>query len=78
MKVALSRLSSRIDLAPRGQRVYRPEAVRAIAKAAGHQVLFLPPYSPDFNQIEHDFAALKRILAYSPEGTTLNEVVANY
>ena len=38
----------------------------------------LPPYSPDFNKIEHDFAALKRVLAYSPPGTTLDEVVANY
>lgn len=56
-------------------RFHRPEA---IATAAGHQVLFLPPYSPDFNKIEHDFAALKRILAYAPEGTTLDEVVANY
>lgn len=59
-------------------RFHRPEVVHAIAEAAGHQVLFLPPYSPDFNKVEHDFAALKRILAYSPEGTTLDEVVANY
>jgi putative transposase len=59
-------------------RFHRPEAIEAIATAAGHQVLFLPPYSPDFNKIEHDFAALKRILAYAPEGTTLDEVVANY
>ena len=35
-----------------------------IAAAAGQQVLFLPPYSPDFNKIEHDFAALKKILAH--------------
>jgi putative transposase len=59
-------------------RFHRPEALEAIATAAGHQVLFLPPYSPDFNKIEHDFAALKRILAYSPDGTSLDEVVANY
>jgi putative transposase len=59
-------------------RFHRPEVIEAIATAAGHQVLFLPPYSPDFNKIEHDFAALKRILAYAPEGTTLDEVVANY
>lgn len=59
-------------------RFHRPDVIHAIAKAAGHQVLFLPPYSPDFNKIEHDFAALKRRLAYAPEGTTLDEVVANY
>jgi transposase len=59
-------------------RFHRPEAVTAIAEAAGHQVLFLPPYSPNFNKIEHDFAALKKICAYAPEGTTLDEVVAHY
>ena len=59
-------------------RFHRPEAIESIATAAGHQVLFLPPYSPDFNKIEHDFAALKKILAYSPDGTSLDEVVANY
>jgi len=58
-------------------RFHRPEVVTAIAATAGHQVLFLPPYSPNFNNIEHDFAALKKILAYAPEGTTLDEVVAN-
>ena len=59
-------------------RFHRPEQVTEIAAATGHQVLFLPPYSPDFNKIEHDFAALKKILAYAPEGTTLDEVVVNY
>lgn len=59
-------------------RFHRPERVTEIATAAGHEVLFLPPYSPDLNKIEHDFAALKKILAYAPAGTTLDEVVANY
>ena len=59
-------------------RFHRPDEVKEIAEAAGHQVLFLPPYSPDFNKIEHDFAALKKILAYASDGTTLDEVVANY
>lgn len=59
-------------------RFHRPEAVTEIAQAAGHDVLFLPAYSPDFNKIEHDFAALKKILSYAPAGTTLDEVVANY
>jgi transposase len=49
-------------------RFHRPATVTAIAEAAGHQVLFLPPDAPDFN----------KILSYAPEGTTLDEVVANY
>ena len=59
-------------------RFHRPESVTEIAQAAGHEVLFLPPYSPDFNKIEHDFGALKKVLAYAPDDTTLDEVVANY
>ena len=31
-------------------RFHRLEEVTAIAEATGHQVLFLPPYSPDFNK----------------------------
>lgn len=35
---------------------HRKDDVFRIAQQAGHQVLFLPPYSPDFNRIEQDFA----------------------
>lgn len=57
---------------------HRPNAVREILEAAGHRVLFLPPYSPDFNKIEGDFAALKRIRSYADDDTTLDEIVAHY
>ncbi|GAO97807.1 hypothetical protein Cva_01388 [Caedimonas varicaedens] len=33
---------------------------KAIAEA-GHIVLYLPPYSPDFNPIEHKWAQAKAI-----------------
>ena len=33
---------------------HRKDDVFGIAKQAGHKVLFLPPYSPDFNRIEQD------------------------
>ena len=39
----------------------RAEAARAIA-AAGAEVRFLPPYSPDLNPIENAFAKLKALL----------------
>ena len=29
---------------------------RELIEASGAEVLFLPPYSPDYNPIEHDFA----------------------
>jgi transposase len=40
-----------------------------------HQVLFLPKYSPDLNDIEHDFSALKRARMYAPPGTSLDELI---
>ena len=36
--------------------------VRAIIEAAGAGLLYLPPYSPDFNPIENAFAKLKALL----------------
>jgi transposase len=37
--------------------------VRAMIEAAGANLLYLPPYSPDFNPIENAFAKLKALLA---------------
>jgi len=36
--------------------------VQAAIEAAGARLLFLPPYSPDFNPIENAFAKLKAML----------------
>jgi transposase len=36
--------------------------VRAMIEAAGASLLYLPPYSPDFNPIENAFAKLKALL----------------
>lgn len=35
---------------------------REAIEAAGARMLFLPPYSPDFNPIEHAFSKLKAVL----------------
>lgn len=43
----------------------------------GAVLLFLPPYSPDFNPIEHDFAAIKKIREYN-EHETLDNIVSAY
>lgn len=57
---------------------HKKEEIRQIAEAAGHSVLFLPPYSPDFNKIEQDFAILKKQRIYSPPGTTLDDLIEVY
>ena len=44
-------------------------AVRAAIEAAGASLLYLPPYSPDFNPIENAFAKLKALLRKAAERT---------
>ena len=41
---------------------HKGKVVRALIRAAGARVLFLPPYSPDLNPIEQAFAKLKAFL----------------
>ena len=57
---------------------HRKEEIHAMAEAAGHNVLFLPPYSPDFNPIEQDFAILKKIRQKMPLGTTIDQLLKNH
>ena len=42
--------------------VHKAERVRQAIEARGCQLLFLPPYSPDFTPIEQAFSKLKAIL----------------
>jgi transposase len=41
---------------------HKGPAVREAIEAAGAELRFLPPYSPDFNPIENAFAKLKALL----------------
>ena len=41
---------------------HKGPAVRRAIEAAGANLLYLPPYSPDFNPIENAFAKLKALL----------------
>jgi transposase len=43
-------------------RVHHVAGVREAIEAMGARLLYLPPYSPDFNPIENAFAKLKAIL----------------
>jgi putative transposase len=58
--------------------IHRKAVIRQLAEEAGHEVLFLPKYSPDLNDIEHDFSALKRARMYAPSGTPLDEIIRAY
>jgi transposase len=48
---------------------HKAPAVRQAIEAAGAALLFLPPYSPDFNPIEQAFAKLKAHLRKAAERT---------
>lgn len=43
-------------------RAHKVKGVRTAIEAAGAKLLYLPPYSPDFNPIELAFAKLKALL----------------
>jgi transposase len=46
---------------------HKGAAVRAMIEAAGASLLYLPPYSPDFNPIEKAFSKLKAHLRKAAE-----------
>ena len=48
---------------------HKGREVREIIEAAGAGLLYLPPYSPDFNPIENAFAKLKALLRKAAERT---------
>ena len=41
---------------------HKPIAIREAIEATGANILFLPPYSPDFNPIEMAFSKIKALL----------------
>jgi putative transposase len=53
-----------------------PETAHLI-EHTGATLLFLPPYSPDLNPIEHDFAALKKHREYQ-ETASIDQIVKAY
>ena len=46
-------------------RFHNKTMLKKILQKAGHELLFLPPYSPDFNPIEQSFAILKKRRQFS-------------
>lgn len=54
-------------------RFHNKSNIRAILKTAGHVLLPLPPYSPDFNPIEQSFALIKKRRQFS--GKTVEQIL---
>ena len=58
---------------------HRKKALAALAENAGCSVIFLPPYSPDFNPIENEWANLKSFVRnYGSNFRSLSIALAHY
>ena len=56
---------------------HKGEETKELIKKTDAALLFLPPYSPDLNPIEHDFAAIKTIREYN-ETKTIDDIIRMY
>jgi transposase len=59
-------------------RFHNKEQIQSIIKKAGHILLPLPRYSPDFNPIEKSFANIKKRRQFAPLGTTIEKLLMTY
>jgi transposase len=58
---------------------HRKKKLRNLARRHGMKLLFLPPYSPDFNPIEHTWANMKRALVdILPDSEFLERGIYDY
>lgn len=56
---------------------HKGRRTQQLIQKTGATLLFLPPYSPDLNPVEHDFAALKKIREYN-ENQSLDDLIKIY
>jgi transposase len=45
--------------------IHKSDETRHLIESVGCKLIFLPPYSPDLNPIEHFLAKLKKVLRYT-------------
>lgn len=56
---------------------HKSATTKDLLSRRGATLLFLPPYSPDLNPLEHDFANIKRLREYH-EHETLDHIIKTY
>jgi transposase len=56
---------------------HKSAKTKELLHAKGATLLFLPPYAPDLNPIENDFANIKRAREYN-EHKTLDDIIKSY
>ncbi len=76
-EVLCPRLSSDHVVIMDNARLHKTPRTRELIEATGAALMFLPPYSPDYNPVEHDFANIKRKREYHPE-TSIEDIIQMY
>ena len=74
----LKELSSESTIIMDNATFHKTNLTRQIIEEAGHTLLFLPPYSPDLNPIEKDFANIKRRRRFLSQDTSIDDVIRQY
>jgi transposase len=57
---------------------HKTEETRRIIEQSSFHILYLPPYSPDFNPIEQNFATLKKRRQFASPDASLDQLVCSY
>ena len=57
--------------------IHKTTETQALIQAWGAKVLYLPPYAPDYNPVEHKFANIKRLRSYNPD-KPLDDIINMY
>lgn len=57
---------------------HKTAQTKKLFESSPFHLLYLPPYSPDMNPIEKDFANLKKNRQFMPQGSTLDQLVNEY
>ena len=58
-------------------RIHRTQRTKELIEALRASLLYLPPYSPDYNPIKHDFANIKRLREYNKD-KSLEDIINMY
>ena len=74
----LSELPKRATIIMDNASFHKTAATRDIIRNSGNSLLYLPPYSPDLNPIEQDFAIIKKRWHYAPKQIKIDDSIKMY
>lgn len=57
---------------------HKTKITRELFNNSGFNLLYLPPYSPDLNPIEQDFAIIKKRRQFAHKNITLDHIIKSF